>query len=73
MQKLQNAYDSKINEDISKAAHYIKGACTNLGMDEATEILQNIESKPEEIEGKVVLEKLKSIFEEIKKRFKKRD
>ena len=71
LQKLQNAYDSKINEDISKAAHYIKGACTNLGMDEATEILQNIESKPEEIEGKVVLEKLKSIFEEIKKDLKR--
>ena len=46
LQKLQNAYDSKINEDISKAAHYIKGACTNLGMDEATEILQNIVNQP---------------------------
>ena len=67
LQKLENAYDSKNSDDISKAAHYIKGACTNLGMDEASEILQNVESNPQDIQGTFVLQKLKSIFEEIKK------
>ena len=71
LQKLQSAYDSKDNETISKAAHYIKGACTNLGMDEATEILQNVESKPTDIEGTFILQKLRSIFEEIKKDLKR--
>jgi hypothetical protein len=40
-------------------------------MDEATEILQNVESKPTDIEGTFILQKLRSIFEEIKKDLKR--
>ncbi len=71
LQKLQIAIDSKNSEDISKAAHYIKGACTNLGMDEASEILQEIETKSKENEVNFDLKELKIIFDEMKKDLKK--
>ena len=69
--KLQIAIDSKNGEDISKAAHYIKGACTNLGMDEASVILQEIETKSKEYEVDFDLKELKMIFDEIKKDLKR--
>ena len=69
--KLQIAIDSKNGEDISKAAHYIKGACTNLGMDEASVILQEIETKSKEDEVDFDLKELKMIFDEIKKDLKR--
>jgi HPt (histidine-containing phosphotransfer) domain-containing protein len=67
LQKLKDAIDSKNSDGISKAAHYVKGACTNLGMDEASEILQDIESNPENSDLDSSLKKLVQIFEEIKK------
>lgn len=70
LQKLQKAIDSKNSDDISKVAHYIKGACTNLGMDEASQILQNLESNPDaNVDSS--LEELKLIFDEIKKVLKR--
>jgi hypothetical protein len=40
-------------------------------MDEASEILQNVESNPQDIEGEFVMKRVKSIFEEIKKDLKR--
>ena len=71
LQKLQVAINSKNGEDISKAAHYIKGACTNLGMDEASVILQEIETKSKENEVNFDLNELKMIFDEMKKDLKR--
>jgi CheY-like chemotaxis protein len=67
LQKLQVAIDSKNSEEISKAAHYIKGACTNLGMDEASVILHEIETKSKENEVKFDLKELEIIFDEVRK------
>ncbi len=71
LQKLQIAINSKNSEDISKAAHYIKGACTNLGMDEASLILQEIETKSKENEVDFDLKELIMIFNEMKKDLKR--
>ncbi|MBP9490397.1 MAG: response regulator [Aliarcobacter sp.] len=68
LQKLQKAIDSKNSEEISKAAHYIKGASTNLGMDEATVILQNIETRALNKEIDFNLKELKEYFFEIHKK-----
>ena len=71
LQKLQVAINSKNGEDISKVAHYIKGACTNLGMDEASVILQEIETKSKENEVDFDLKELIMIFNEMKKDLKR--
>ncbi|WP_368028677.1 response regulator [Arcobacter sp. s6] len=67
IKKLQNAINSKNCDEISKIAHYIKGACSNLGMDKCTEILDDIESRAKNLEYNFSLEKLNNLFEKIKK------
>ena len=67
IEKLKNAINSKNCDEISKTAHYIKGACSNLGMDKCTEILDDIESRAKNLEYDFSLEKLNNVFEKIKK------
>ena len=67
LEKLQNAITLKNCEDISTKAHYIKGACSSLGMDDCAEILNNIEIRAKNSEYNFSLVKLKNVFEKIKK------
>lgn len=67
LKKLQEAIDEKNSEKISQAAHYLKGACANFAMIEATNILENIESRANNSETDFNLFELKQILEKIKK------
>lgn len=67
--KLQNSIDSKDSSKILEIAHYIKGACSNFGMDEAVEILQEIETKANNHEVNFDLKELIDIFDKIKTKF----
>ena len=69
IQKLENAIDSSIAQDIVQASHYLKSSSVNLVMKEASLILENIEKDARN--GKVTFEKnmiedLKYIFKKIK-------
>jgi len=68
IEKIQKAIDSKIAFDIQNSAHYLKSSCLNLAMNEAANVLQDIESRAKkgEIEPFDTLN-LKQIFEKIKK------
>jgi PAS domain S-box-containing protein len=67
LEKLQNAITLKDCEAISETAHYIKGACSNLAMDECTEILNDIENRAKNLEYDFSLKELKNLFKKIKK------
>ena len=67
VQKLQAAINSENSEEISKVAHYIKGASTNLGMEQASLILEDIENKSKNNQIDFDLKELKIIFDEIRK------
>ncbi len=68
IEKIQKAIDSKIAFEIQNSAHYLKSSCLNLAMNEAANVLQDIESRAKggETEPFDTL-KLKQIFEKIKK------
>ncbi len=67
LKKLQTAIDEKNSEKISQTAHYLKGACANFAMKEATTMLENIESQANKGEVNFNLRELSSILEAIKK------
>jgi signal transduction histidine kinase/CheY-like chemotaxis protein len=66
LKKIQDAIDSKNSESIVQAAHYLKGSCANLAMNDAVKILQEIETKAKEGEINFNLNKLNSFFNQIK-------
>ena len=49
--KLENACSTGNSEEIFKAAHYLKGACANLFLDEAVSLLEYIEKNHTEYEA----------------------
>ncbi len=66
MDKLKNSIEAESPKDIFEDAHFIKGACLNLGMHEAAEILTSIEHGSKD--GTVdidSLDKLNKIFSDI--------
>ena len=67
IQKLENAIDSSIAQDIVQASHYLKSSSVNLVMKEASLILENIEKDAKN--GKVTFEK--NVIEDLKYIFKK--
>ena len=66
LKKIQDAIDSKNSESIVQAAHYLKGSCANLAMNDAVKILQEIETKAKEGEINFNLNKLNSFFNQIR-------
>ncbi|MDD2292111.1 MAG: Hpt domain-containing protein, partial [Aliarcobacter sp.] len=66
LKKIQDAIDSKNSESIVQAAHYLKGSCANLAMNDAVKILQEIETKAKEGEINFNLNKLNNFFNQIK-------
>ena len=66
LKKIQDAIDSKNSENIVQAAHYLKGSCANLAMNDAVKILQEIETKAKEGEVNFDLKKLNSFFNQIR-------
>ena len=66
LKKIQDAIDSKNSESIVQAAHYLKGSCANLAMNDAVKILQEIETKAKEGETNFNLNKLNSFFNQIR-------
>ena len=66
LKNIQDAIDSKNSENIVQAAHYLKGSCANLAMNDAVKILQEIETKAKEGEVNFDLKKLNSFFNQIK-------
>lgn len=67
IEKIKFAIDSKKSEDIRAAAHYLKSSCVNFAMNEANDILKDIETRAKygETENFDIL-KLKQIFEDMK-------
>jgi len=51
--KLENACHTKNAEEIFKAAHYLKGACANLFLQEAVSMLESIEENSSSYESKI--------------------
>ena len=72
LNKLQNSIDIKDSDKILEIAHYIKGACSNFVMNEATDILQEIETKASNQEVDFDLKELISIFDKIKMKFEEK-
>ena len=72
LNKLQNSIDIKDSDKILEIAHYIKGACSNFVMNEATDILQEIETKANNQEVDFDLKELISIFDKIKMKFEEK-
>lgn len=65
--KLEKAIESKDKESIIQAAHYLKGSCLNLAMNDASKLLQEIELKAkDEDDLDINLDILKSVFKQIK-------
>jgi hypothetical protein len=64
--KIQDAIDLKNAREISLSSHYLKGACANLAMEPAVEILKNIDLKARDGETNFDLTLLKDYFEQIK-------
>lgn len=67
---LRKAIEMGDNIAISKSAHYLKGSCANLVMQEAEALLKEIELNAKE--NKIAhyeIERLEDIFEEIKDRY----
>ena len=67
LQNIQNAIDEKDSNKIVHAAHYLKGSCANLMMNDAKDILEEIETKAKDSQIAFDLTQLKYIFKEIKK------
>jgi PAS domain S-box-containing protein len=67
LDKLQNFIDLKDCNEISKIAHYIKGSCSNLGMDTCASILDEIENEAKKSKYSFSLIELRNIFTKIKK------
>ena len=67
LQNIQNAIDEKDSNKIVHAAHYLKGSCANLMMNDAKDILEEIETKAKGSQIAFDLTQLKYIFKEIKK------
>ncbi|WP_368028674.1 ATP-binding protein [Arcobacter sp. s6] len=63
---IQEAINSRDSNKISQTAHYLKGSCANLVINDAVNILQDIESKSKMGETDFNLEELKEIFEKVK-------
>lgn len=63
---LEKAKESNDKEKLEQAAHYLKGSCLNLAMNDAAKILQDIEIKANNSNFKIDLDVLKKVFEEIK-------
>uniref|UniRef100_UPI00404722C4 response regulator n=1 Tax=Aliarcobacter sp. TaxID=2321116 RepID=UPI00404722C4 len=70
LEKLQKAIKSKNSQEIFNTAHYIKGACSNLAMDKARDILEDIETKASNNQVDFDLEELFELFEKIKQDLK---
>ena len=70
LEKLQKAIDSKNCDEISKMAHYIKGSCSNLGMDDCAFILEKIEKESKDFKYDFSLKELIGLFNKIKKDLK---
>ena len=68
LKNIQDAIDSKNSESIVQTAHYLKGSCANLVMKDATNILQDIETKAKEGHCSFDLKELSDIFEQIKEK-----
>ena len=66
LKKIQDSIDSKNSENIVQSAHYLKGSCANLAMNDAVKILQEIETKAKEGEVNFDLKKLNSFFNQIR-------
>lgn len=66
IKKIQDAIDLKNAREISLSSHYLKGACANLAMEPAVEILKNIDLKARDGETNFDLTLLKDYFEQIK-------
>ena len=65
LKKIQDAIDSKNSESIVQSVHYLKGSCANLAMNEATKILQDMESKSINGETNFNLDELKKYFSQM--------
>ena len=66
LKKIQDAIDSKNSESIVQSAHYLKGSCANLAMNDAVKILQEIETKAKEGEVNFSLKSLHKFFTQIR-------
>jgi len=68
LEKLQKQINMKDCNEISKIAHYIKGACANLAMDDIAEVLQNIETKANnlDMDFDLHIKELIELFDKIK-------
>ena len=66
LKKIQDAIDSKNSENIVQTAHYLKGSCANLAMNDAVKILQEIETKAKEGETDFNLKSLNHFFTQIR-------
>lgn len=67
LEAIQKAIDSKNPKEIAKKAHYLKGSCANLAMDDVAKKLNEIELMGEsnQTEG-YDLESVRKMFDEIK-------
>jgi HPt (histidine-containing phosphotransfer) domain-containing protein len=64
---LRKAIEINDNITISKAAHYLKGSCANLVMQEAEELLKEMEINAKENKNAhYEIERLEQVFEKIK-------
>jgi HPt (histidine-containing phosphotransfer) domain-containing protein len=66
IKNIQDAIDTKNAKEIASSSHYLKGACANLAMNPAFEILQEINLKAKNGETDFDLSLLKNYFEQIK-------
>ena len=70
--KLEEAIESKDNDKIYQAAHYLKGPCANYAMKFAQELLLEFENiAKNDLDKEYELEKLKEYFEEVKEELNK--
>ena len=66
LENLEKAIESKDQDKTAQAAHYLKGSCLNLAMNNAAEVLQDIEIRAKNGNISMNLDRLKYIFSEIK-------
>jgi CheY-like chemotaxis protein len=66
LKNIQDAIDAKDSVAIAQKAHYLKGSCANLAMNDAALMLKEIELKAKDGEINFDLTILRSFFEQIK-------
>lgn len=65
IEELGTYIDENNNEQITAKAHYIKNSCLNVALNDICDMLQQIESKPENENTKELFELTKKSIEKI--------